>query len=285
MSSIAEVSEGQSVESAIESVRADGYAVLENILSSDEQALIREELSPWLQGEKMGRNNFEGYLSERVYALLAKAPSVARIVEHAGTLAIVDAFLQPGYLLSAALAIKLHPGETEQAFHIDDGGNAALLRRPRDMVGVSTIWALDDFTEENGATEIVPGSHRWGEEQTLSAGDAIKVTMPAGSVVVFAGNVFHRGGANRSKAPRLALTVQYCMPWLRQIEQMVLAVPPEHARRYSPRVRAMLGYDVLNPGFMGYVDGMHPARLLEDNYVGRRARGVDTEVPALKPIY
>ena len=271
--------------SAIEQLRVDGYAVLENVLSAQEQARIRDELSPWLQGEKMGRNDFEGYRSERVYALLAKTPSVARTVEHPDTLAVVDAFLQPGYLLSAALAIKLHPGETEQAFHIDDGGSAALLRRPREMVGVSTIWALDDFTEDNGATEIIPESHRWGEDRVPTAHDAVKVTMPAGSVVVFAGNLFHRGGANRSSAPRLALTVQYCMPWLRQIEQMVLAVPPEHARQYSARIHEMLGYGLVNPGFMGYVDGMHPARLLEDGYVGRRARGVQTKVAELKPIY
>jgi len=80
-------------------------------------------------------------------------------------------------------------------------------------------------------------------------------------------------------APRLALTVQYCMPWLRQIENMVLAVQPDAARGYSKRIQQMLGYDVVNPGFMGYVDGMHPARLLEDGYVGRKDRGLEMTVP------
>ncbi len=75
------------------------------------------------------------------------------------------------------------------------------------------------------------------------------------------------------------------MPWLRQIEQMVLAVPPEAARQYSPRIRELLGYGIVSPGFMGYVDGMHPARVLDPDYVGRRRRGVETEVPRQKPIY
>ena len=266
-------------------IKERGYAVRERVLSPARCAAIREELAPWLQGEYMGRNDFEGYRSERVYALLAKAPSVAQLVEHPDTLSVVDAFLQPGYLLSAALAINLHPGETSQAFHIDDGGSAELLRRPRSMVGVSTIWAFDDFTEENGATEIIPGSHRWGEDREPRDDEAIKVTMAAGSVLMFAGTAFHRGGSNRSDGTRLAITVQYCMPWLRQIEQMTLAVPPPVARQYSQRVREMLGYGIVNPGFMGYVDGMHPSRLLDENYVGRKNRGIATNVPKMKPIY
>ena len=269
----------------IDQIRTEGYAVIEGALSAPEVAGLKRDLAPWLQGDMLGRNNFEGYQSERVYALLAKAPSVAATVEHADVLPLVDAFLQPGYLLSAALAIKLHPGETEQPYHIDDGGNTSLLKRPRPMVGMSTIWALDEFTELNGATEVIPGSHLWGEDESPEHADPIKVTMPAGSVLVFAGNLFHRGGANRDTTPRLALTVQYCMPWLRQIENMVLAVPPERARQYSTRIQEMLGYGIVAPGFMGYVDGMHPARLLHDEYIGRKRQGIETKVPANKPIY
>jgi ectoine hydroxylase-related dioxygenase (phytanoyl-CoA dioxygenase family) len=98
------------------------------------------------------------------------------------------------------------------------------------MVGVSTIWALDDFTEDNGATQVIPDSHLWSEDEQPQCDKAVTITMLAGSVLVFAGNLFHRGGANRSQAARRALTVQYCMPWLRQIENMSPAVPPSAAR-------------------------------------------------------
>ena len=253
-------------------VRREGYAVIERLLSADEVQAIRSALSPWLRCEKMGRNDFEGFRTERVYALLAKDPEFARIVEHPDVLEVLDERLLPAYLLSASLAINVHPGETPEGFHRDnDGGPFADTSR---IHGVSTIWAFDDFTADNGATEILPGSHLWTDERPVD-GDprAIPVTMPAGSVLIFTGAVYHRGGANRSDSTRLAITPQYCQSWMRQLENMVLAVPPERAAWYSPRLQALLGYSVRDPGFMGYVDGLHPKRLIDPGYVGRKARG------------
>ena len=248
-----------------ERVRREGFTVLPGVLDADEVSELKGELAPYLQGRLMGRNDFEGLKSERVYALLAKAPAVAKLVEHSRVLGVVDRLLVQHYRLSAALAINLHPGETRQAFHSDDG--YIPLPRPRGELGVSAIWALDAFTEENGATEVIPGSHLWGA-RGVSADEpaAIPVLMPAGSVLLMAGGLYHRGGANRSRATRLAITPQYCQPWLRQIENMVLAVPPEIAKRYSPRVQALLGYDIMEPTFIGYVDGRHPRRLIDPDH-------------------
>lgn len=261
----------------VDRIRQHGYSVLENVLPATTCQRVRQELSPYLQGRLMGRNDFEGFSSERVYALLAKAPSVAELIEHPLVLQIVDELLPPNYLLSAALAINVHPGETPQSFHVDDAagsGGHPLFARPRDMYGVSTIWALDDFTETNGATEVIPGSHLWGPDREPGEAEAVKVTMLAGSVVVFAGNLYHRGGANTSEGSRLAITPQYCLPFLRQIEHMVLSVPPEIAGRYSERIQELLGYNIIDPGFMGYVDGVHPKRLVDPDYRGRKHLGV-----------
>lgn len=250
----------------------DGYTVIPNLISADLIAEIRGELSPYLQQSLMGRNNFEGFASERVYALLDKAPSIAKLVEHETILAILDQMLEPTYLLSANLAINVHPGETPQPFHAD---HASLPNQDRTITnGMSVIWALDEFTESNGATEVVPGSHKWQEVEPPEHYDLIKVTMPAGSALVFHGSLFHRGGANESESTRLAITPQYCQPWLRQLENMVLAVPPESAGRYSARIQELLGYSIRDPGFMGYVDGVHPKRLIDAGYQGRRARGL-----------
>ena len=218
----------------------------------------------------MGRNEFEGTCSERVYAVLAKAPSLAPLIEHPHLLGIIDQLLHPNYLLSAAIAINVHPGETAQAFHCDDGATRA--PRPREMCGVSAIWALDDFCEANGATEVVPGSHRWNHELPPAPGDPStqSIVMNAGSVVIFAGSLYHRGGANRSMGTRLGFTPQYCEPWLRQIETMVLAVPPKQAEQYSARVQELLGYSIAAPSFMGYVDGVHPRRLVDPDYRAER---------------
>ena len=261
------------VTEALDAIREDGYVILEHQISPETVAGIRAGLAPYLQKQHMGRNDFEGFRSERVYALLAKAPVIATLIEHPTVLALADALLPKNYLLSSALAINVHPGETAQSFHIDDApGGGPDIPKPRPLFGISSIWALDDFTGSNGATEVIPGSHRWPADRTPRPEDAVPVLMPAGSVVVFAGNLIHRGGANRAGKPRLAVTPQYCMPWMRQLENMTLAVPPDMAGRYSERIQGLLGYSVNDPGFMGHVNGLHPKRLIRDDYRGRKYR-------------
>lgn len=252
-------------------IQEDGYTIIESLLTETEIQRLRNALAPYLQGEHMGRNNFEGHDSERVYALLAKHPDFSLIVEHPQIMPILEAMLEPDFLLSANLAINCHAGETPQPFHRDnDGGTNGDATRCH---GISTIWNIDEFTETNGATELIPGSHRVADLEPDEK-DIVKAIMPAGSVLVFSGSLYHRGGANNSNEPRLAITPQYCQPWLRQLENMVLSVPPEKAVLLSERVQAMLGYSVRAPGFMGYVDGMHPRRLIDEAYQGRKARGL-----------
>ncbi len=257
----------------------DGYVIIENVLSAAELAAIRTALAPWLGGaNKTGRNDFEGFSTNRVYALLAKSPVFAELATHPLALAFAEAELGRTCLLSACLAINLHPGETVQPWHSDDSVQSG---RPRPAYGVSTFWAIDDTTEENGATEVIPGSHLWGDvriEGGASAAsfargaapttddpgaraDAVKLVMPAGSVAIAKGTLIHRGGANKSDKPRCIITPQYCAGWVRQLETMLLAVPPEIARTLSPRAQELLGYSI-HGAFMGYVDGVHPRKAL-----------------------
>ena len=263
----------------VEAIRRDGYVVVPDLITRREIGEIKASLAPWLRGQLMGRNDFEGFRTERVYALLAKAPPVARIIEHPDVLAVLDDLLTPHYRLSACLAIQAHPGETVQDWHADD--SYVWVSRPRPMMGVSAIWAFDDFTEINGATEVIPGSHRWSSEERAAPDDhrAVKVTMQAGSAVLFAGTLFHRGGAHRGTGTRLGITPQYCEPWVRQIENMALAVPPAIACRYPERVQELLGYDIFEPTFIGYVDGMHPKRLLGPEYAARSKRAAKIVSP------
>lgn len=234
--------------------------VLDDVLSAREVELIRDELAPLLSSAPFGRNDFEGLRSQRIYALLAKAPSTAVFATHPELTALLDQLLHPAYLLSAHIAINVHPGETAQGLHPDDGYCAS--PRPRRHLGVSAVWALDDFTATNGATEILPGSQSWGDETPDESDPRIrKIEMSAGSVVVFLGSTYHRGGANVSDTTRLGITTQFCEPWIHPIETMTLAVPPAVAAQYPPRLQAMLGYG-LYPPFIGYVDGRDPRRLV-----------------------
>ena len=134
-------------------------------------------------------------------------------------------------------------------------------QRAADPVYTATI-APEPVAIIPPATRVVPGSHLWSHDRLPKDGEHVQVCMSRGSVVVFAGSLIHRGGANTSEAKRLAITPQYCQPWLRQIENMVLAVPPNIAGDYSQRVQELLGYSVISPGFMGYVDGRNPRKLI-----------------------
>ncbi len=259
----------------------DGYIILRDILHQEELIKIRETLAPYLEADVTGRNDFEGLKSNRVYAMLAKSPVFADLVSHPLALAFVEADLGPGCLLSACLAINLHPGETAQPWHFDD--SHFQWPRPRPSLGISTFWAIDDMTENNGATEILPGSHLWPDDMIDGAvgeasfndrsvrdvssdpgarSDALKVTMPAGSLMLAKGTMWHRGGANKSDKPRLIITPQYCPGWTRQLENMALAVPPAIARNLPRRAQELIGYSI-HPPFMGYVDGVHPRKLLD----------------------
>ncbi len=259
----------------------DGYVIFNEVLSAREVETLRRALTPYLERDLRGRNGFEGLKSNRVYAMLAKSAVFADLVTHPLALAFAEADLGPDCLLSACLAINLHPGEAAQPWHFDDSHYG--WPRPRPSLGVSAFWAIDATTEDNGATEVIPGSHLWADERPDGAltpedfshrsgvvdndrgarADAVKAIMPAGSLMIAKGTLWHRGGANRSTAPRLIVTPQYCPGWTRQLENMALAVPPSLARALPPRAQELLGYSI-RPPFMGYVDGRHPKRLMEN---------------------
>jgi ectoine hydroxylase-related dioxygenase (phytanoyl-CoA dioxygenase family) len=286
------------IERDVAGIREDGFVVVEGLLSAAEVAECRRALAPHLARQLFGRNPFEGLKTQRVYSLPAVAPVFAGLVEHPRVLAICDAFLAPNYLLTAAQAICIHPGESPQSVHYDDGFYP--FRRPRPAISLATIIAIDDFTAENGATEVIAGSHRWGDDVpdgTVSAQDFAQrsrfghgavgtentlmraveaeapsatdarfqpTIMPAGSAIVFLGTLWHRGGANRSAKPRLALSTQYCEPWARQQENFSLAIPPETVATFSERVQELLGYSI-HPPFMGHAGGLHPKRRLHQD--------------------
>lgn len=245
----------------LESLVGDGYVVIPDLLDGQHLERIRTEMMPWLADAPFGRNDFEGFRTQRLYALLAKAPSLASLVAHPAVLSLLDELLQPGYLLSANIGINVHPGETAQLFHADDA--YCSFPRPRPAVGVSAVWAFDDFTADNGATEVVTGSHEWATTTVEPDEPRIhRVEMAAGSAVIFLGTTLHRGGAHNGRDPRLGITPQYCQPWMRQIENMTLAIPHDVAASLPVRVQELIGYSIYPP-FIGYVDGMHPRRIFE----------------------
>ena len=255
-------SAGQSVDPAVAeadlaAVLRDGYVILPELLSADQVAGIKTAVAPLL--DHRGRNPFEGHSTQRVYSVLNKTRACDVIADQPRVLALLDRLLLPNYLLSMLQMINILPGENAQMLHTDDAFYP--LPRPRKALGAATIWAIDDFTADNGATDMIPGSHLWGDEKPDPA-DRQPVVMPAGSCVFFLGTLWHGGGTNRSDRSRLAVTAQYCEPWVRPQEAFTLSMTRDTVRAVSEDIRRMLGYSI-HPPFIGQVDGMHPKRLLE----------------------
>jgi ectoine hydroxylase-related dioxygenase (phytanoyl-CoA dioxygenase family) len=234
----------------------DGYAIVPNAFP--EARAARAEIATLAEVTPFGRGAFEGFHTRRIYALFAKTRVMDGPATHPLILGVLDTVLGH-YQLSAPTGIEIGPGEIAQGLHPDDA--IYPLPRPHKELVVNIMWPLDDFTAENGATRIVPGSHRWIDERPTADTPTVDVDMPAGSALIYLGSVWHGGGANHTDRARIGVVLHYAAAWLRPVENHVLAVPPEVVATLSPRLQELLGYNIAPP-FIGYVDGRHPRRLL-----------------------
>ncbi len=250
-----------SVDDVTATLERDGYAIVEGVLSPAEVAAKRDELLRILERTKQGRNDFEGFETRRIYALFAKTRAFDDTATHPLVLGVLDRILGQ-YQLSAPQAIQIGPGETAQNLHRDDG--VYPIARPHQELVVNTMWAIDDFTEANGATRVLPGSHTWVDRLPAAGEPGVqRAVMPAGSLMFFVGSVFHGGGANTTDRPRLGVILEYVVSWLRQQENQYLAVPRETVHGLAQRLQELLGYNVAG-NLIGNVDGRHPLKTLLD---------------------
>jgi len=251
------MSEHPQLGSVLDALEHKGYAVVEDLLDAQGLETARSEVGAALEKTPFGRDDFEGRRTKRVYALFAKVRALDRPATHPLVLAVLDRVLGH-YQLNAPAAIEIGPGERAQPLHTDDA--LYPLPRPHPEIVMSVMWPLVDFTEANGATCVVPGSHRLATRPEPDR--AISLSLRAGSALFYVGSLWHGGGANRTESPRTGVVLNYAASWLRPIETHLLAVPPAAAARLPERVQELLGYN-LRPPFMGYVDGGHPRKLLQ----------------------
>jgi ectoine hydroxylase-related dioxygenase (phytanoyl-CoA dioxygenase family) len=245
----------------IEAVRRDGYTIVENAISPDLVEALSEALAR-LERErsvKPADNAFEGHHTVRIYNLLAYGPPFTEVPVHASVLPIVEGVLDDGCLISSLSSIAIDPGETAQPIHADD--MVIPLAKPHIPIVCNSMWALTDFTEANGATRLVPGSHLKESPQYGGAYETIAAEMPKGSVLIWDGALWHGGGANRTNQRRTGIAMNYCAGFIRQQENQQLGVPPETARGYAPRLQELMGYGVYR-GLIGHIDKKSPAQLL-----------------------
>ncbi|NNL85069.1 MAG: phytanoyl-CoA dioxygenase family protein [Myxococcales bacterium] len=222
----------------------DGAAIIDNLLPQSELRALSSELRPFIDGSGRGRDDFTGRATTRTGALVARSPESRALVTHPVIGAQCDAFLLPfcdRYQLHLTQVIRLMPGQGKQTLHRDRLAWGGYLPRQIEPQ-LNTIWAVTDFTRENGATRVVPGSATWDTSRRAAYEEQTQAEMSAGSVMLYTGSVLHGGGENRSDAERIGVNITYCLGWLRQEENQYLSCPPEVAATLSPELQELLGY-------------------------------------------
>ncbi len=246
-------------------IERDGYTVIEDVFTPEEAKALLDEIDR-LQarlGIDFASNDFEGRRTKRVYNLLVYGALFEAIPVHPRVLPVVEGVLDTGCLISSLSSIAIHPGEIAQPIHADD--QLLPLPKPHVPTVCNTMWALTDFTEPNGATRIMPGSHTRDHSPAYgSEHETVPAIMRQGSVLVWHGSLWHGGGANRSDAVRVGIAMNYCAGWVRQQENQQLGIPREIARGFGPRLRELVGYGVYR-GLIGHIDKRNPNELLGES--------------------
>ncbi|MBS0469709.1 MAG: phytanoyl-CoA dioxygenase family protein [Proteobacteria bacterium] len=235
----------------------DGAVIVDNVLTRGEMDAVADELKPWIDATAFGQDEFSGKRTKRTGGLVARSQKCRDLVMHPLILGTADRLLghATSYQLHLTQVIKIGPGEPAQAIHRDQWAFDFFPFPNGYEVQCNTIWAMTDFTEENGATRVVPGSNHLADKLKFKLEDSIPAEMEKGSVLIYSGSVYHAGGANRSNAARAGINITYNLSWLRQEENQYLAVPPDVARTLPVELLKLIGYR-RGAYSLGYVDDL-----------------------------
>jgi ectoine hydroxylase-related dioxygenase (phytanoyl-CoA dioxygenase family) len=254
----------RSVAEHAERIERDGYSIVGDAIEPELVDALLDDLDRLERelGVRPASNLFEGLKTIRIYNLLARGKLYEVVPVHSAILPIVEMVLDRGCLVSSLSSIAIEPGEQPQPIHADD--QLIPLARPHVPIVCNTMWALTDFTEHNGATRLVIGSHCRDSVPELGVDyESVPAVMSKGSVLIWNGSMWHGGGANRTSSRRVGLAMNYCAGWMRQQENQQLGIPRETTRGFSPRLRKLVGYGVYR-GLLGHIDKCSPVDLLDE---------------------
>ena len=243
-------------------VNDDGYTIVENAIDLALVDEIAEDLAR-LEREldvQPSANSFEGTKTLRVYNLLKYGKVWEQIPVHPNVLPIIEGVLDAGCLVSSLSSINIGPGEVAQPIHADD--QLIPIPKPHPPTVCNSMWAITDFTEANGATRIMPGTHLLDHSPNYGqAYDTIPAEMAKGSVLIWPGSLWHGGGANTTSERRIGIAMNYCAGYIRQQENQQLGLPPSLVRTFEPRLQQLVGYGIYT-GLIGHIDKQSPAKAL-----------------------
>lgn len=271
----------------------DGAVIVSNVL--DEEALSRllHETRPYIESSGAGGTAFRGAKTTRTGALAARSEACRRLIMDPLALGTAKLFLERwtnSIQLHVTQIIRIQPGQGAQPLHRDRWAWGRFL--PKEIEPqFNTMWALTDFTVENGATRVVPGSHRWPGGRKPRPEEVSYAEMERGSVLLFTGTVFHSGGENNADEDRIGINIDYTLNWLRQEENQYLSCPVEIARTLHPDLQELLGYTMANPS-LGYYsppgiteDVRREGTLAPEYALGRAPRDQESSSPAAATKY
>ena len=249
MVAIARYQQDDDVELIVTALQDSGSVIIENVLSDAVLSGLSDDLRPEFDREgHLYQNEFNGHQTLRVGGVTKYSAHFPTLLLHPTVLAIADAILKPHcevYQVGSTTAIEILPGEDAQVLHADDACYPSHLLPFEAQI--SALWALDDFTVENGATRVVPKEMGIEQPEYAREEHVVQAVMPKGSVVIYLGSTIHGGGANRSDAPRKAVVNTYCLGWLRQEENQYLTLTKEEVAAQSDEMRRMLGFQAHGP--------------------------------------
>jgi ectoine hydroxylase-related dioxygenase (phytanoyl-CoA dioxygenase family) len=248
----------------LERIGRDGYTIVEDAIEADFLDALTDDLARLERelGIEPAPNTFEGFNTLRVYNLLAHGDVWQQVPVYDSVLPIVEGVLDSGCLISSLSSVNIGPGESAQPIHADD--MLLPIPKPHPPTVCNSMWALTDFTDANGATRIIPGTHladsspNYGQDY-----DSIPAEMPRGSVLIWHGSLWHGGGANSTDERRVGIAMNYCAGYIRQQENQQLGLSPALVRTFPRRLQELVGYGIYN-GLIGHIDKKAPLDLLGD---------------------
>ena len=253
------------VEKIVRALRSNSCCIVKNLVSPKTMDKAAAELRPYLNKTPTGSGDFVGVQTKRTSSLIAKSKTIGeKLAIHPLILEVMDKMLLGrchSYHLSPTQCVSIGPSETLQPMHRDDA--IYPFKHPGDPSVITAIWAVTDFTEENGATQAVPGSHKWNDKRMPKRGEIVQAVMPKGSVIIYDGAMYHGGAQNFTQDEwRTGFILGYALGWLRQEENQYLAVPPKLAKKLPEKLQKLIGYQ-LHPPFLGWYEMNDPIELVK----------------------
>ncbi len=244
-----------SAETIHEILARDGALVIDGLASPETMDAIANEMGAYVEATPNGSDDFSGRSTKRTGALIARSPASRELVNHPLIVDVARRLMHQASAFQVHLTqiISIGPDSPGQSIHRDEWA-FDFFAFPSDVhPQCNTIWAMTDFTEENGATRVIPGSQDWPVDFKHSVEETVPVEMTKGSCLLYTGKVYHGGGANRSGSTRTGLNLTYCVAWLRQEENQYLSCPREVALTLDDDLLQLMGYKI-GAYALGYVD-------------------------------